>query len=128
MNTAFTEQERVELAHMMMGLFDDWKVSPPDQVTLLGLGEKIKPRALSRYRQDTPLPEDQEVLLRVKHLVLISEALQTSFPHNAAMATYWISTPNRTFNHQTPLAVMLNRGLDGIRRIHGHLDCTQTWI
>lgn len=128
MQVSFSNEERADLARMMMSLFDDWRISPDAQATLLGLEGKVKPRNMARYRQGTPLPEENEVLARVRHLLLIEEALHTSFPHNAAMATYWISTPNRLFDNQTPLDYMLNHGMAGIRRVHGHLDCTETWI
>ncbi|MCB1876920.1 MAG: DUF2384 domain-containing protein [Chromatiales bacterium] len=124
----FNHDERVAMAQMTMDALDHWKVEPGDQLALLGLTGRMKARALVRFRQGDALPDEEDLLTRASHLIRIGEALHTSFPHNAAMAGYWITTPNRNFNNSTPLQVMLNNGIDGIRQVHGALDCTQMWI
>jgi hypothetical protein len=122
------ENDRIELAHVIMALFDAWKVAPEQQVALLGLPASTKARSLTRYRQGTPFPDDAHLLARVENFLSINSALHTTFPHSQAMARLWITTPNRSFSNHSPLQVMLEQGMEGIRQIRRHLDCTQNWV
>lgn len=127
MDIQLTQDERAALAGSVMRLLDSWKITSHDQVRLLGLADKTKPRVLARYRQGTPLPEGGQVTVRAHFLLNIGRALDTSFPHNPDLAAYWVITPSRVFGHRTPLEVMLARGLEGIECIHGHLYSTNPW-
>ena len=127
MTTTLTQEERVAMTQSLMRLFDEWRISAVDQIALLGLRSQVKVRSLRRFRQSTPLPPDQETDTRAYYLLEIGIVLETSFPHNRALASYWVTTPNRLFSNRTPLDVMLSRGLEGMRRIHGHLSRTDVW-
>ncbi len=128
MAAQLTEADLVELASRIMSLLDAWKVEPAQRVTLLGLPADTRPRHLSRYREGAPFPHDQEVLTRAENFLSIHDALYTTFPHNQAMARMWITTPNRYFDNHTPLQIMLEGGMEGIRRVRRHLDCTENWF
>lgn len=128
MATELTQQDLSDLAVAMMELFDNWRLGSEERLNLLGLQGKVRGRHLSRFREGEPLPNEEEILIRARRMLLISDSLSTSFPHNAAMANYWISTPNRTFAPRTPLQVMLEEGLEGIRKVHASLDCMEMWI
>jgi len=43
------------------------------------------------------------------------------------MGKVWLNKRNRRFSDKTPVSVMLNRGLEGIIAIRGHLDCAFSW-
>jgi hypothetical protein len=119
--------ERVQLSVMIMDVLDNWQVSPNDQISLLGLPESTRPRALKRYHEGTPLPEDPVVWERIAHLAGIADALRTSYPRNHRMAGVWLSRSNSRFGDRTPLAAMLEDGLNGINAVHMHLDCSYDW-
>lgn len=123
----FTDNERAEIAHAVMNLFNEWQVEAVDQVQLLGLPANTRPRAMLKYQKGTPLPDDEEMLERVQHLLAIQQALGTTFPHNPAMGGLWITTPNAMFGERTPLAVMLQGGLNGILQVRRRLECTEVW-
>ena len=64
-----SETTRLRLANEIMELFEHWRVSLEDQISLLGLGNEIKKRHLYKLGEDMPLPNDEGVLLRAEHLV-----------------------------------------------------------
>jgi hypothetical protein len=119
--------ERVQLSRMIMDILENWQVSATDQVSLLGLPEGTRPRALKRYHEGTPLPEDPVVWERISHLAGIAEALRTSYPRNVRMASVWLGRSNSRFGDRTPLAAMLEDGMNGINAVHMHLDCSYDW-
>jgi len=127
MMPTLSETDRLSLARVVMSLFDSWRLEPSQQVQLLGLPASTKPRSLKRYTEDTPFPQDEDLLQRAGCFLSINSALLTTFPHHAAMARHWLNTPNRRFNQVTPLALMLT-GLTGIYQVRGHLDCTENWL
>lgn len=127
MSKQLTETDRAELAAAVMALFDRWKVNAKDCISLLGLSDNTKPRALTRYRSGTPFPDDKDLLHRVESFLTIDEALNTTFPHNQSMGALWLVTPNRRFADRSPLNLMLEQGMEGIYQVRGHLDCTFQW-
>lgn len=120
-------EDRLELTLAIMHLLANWGLTDREQVSVLGMPEGTRPRALRRYREDTPLPEDARVEEHLGHLVAIAEALRTTYPLNPSMAALWMRQPQRRFNDRTPAAVMSEDGLSGLVAIRVHLDCTYQW-
>ena len=120
-------EDRVRLAQLMMSLLDDWRISDRDRIALLGLPPQTRPRAMRRYAQDTPLPDDPETMQRVEHLIGIADALHTTYLHNARMGSIWMTAVNYRFDDRTPLACMLEDGLAGLVAVRSHLDCAYGW-
>ncbi len=110
-----------------MQVLDEWGVEPEDRVVLLGLPDKTPARALNRYRKGAAFADDEETRQRLSHLLNIYRLVRTILPHNAAMASYWITSPNPYFNERTPLQVMLNSGLDGMEQVVRHLNGSGGW-
>lgn len=122
------QQDLVELAAVVIRVLDDWGVAPEDQPVLLGLPAGTRGRAMERYRRGmTPLPGDRETLQRISYLLTIERAVQTAFPHNAAMARYWVTTPQALFAGRSPLEIMLAEGVEGIEQVVRHLQCADGW-
>jgi len=104
-----------------------WKIDPADQVTLLGLPEKTKPRALKRYTEGTPLPESEDTVARLTHLIAIQQYLGVMFSYNPLLGDLWITTPSDRFANHSPLEVMLSSGVKGMERVRGHMEGTPEW-
>ncbi len=119
--------ERAALASMMMSLLDHWGVDDREKIHLLGLPASTKPRSLQGYHHGKALPHDEEVMTRVEHLLGISQALSLANPLNEHAAVMWLHRRNRRLDGRTPLATMIDDGLDGITRVRIQLDCSYDW-
>jgi hypothetical protein len=119
--------ERLALTQGIVGLLDHWGVSAEGQVSILALPAGTRAGAMRQFRKNTPFPDDQRVLERIEHLLGIADALRTAYPRNANMDAIWMNRPNRQFDQRTPLAVMIEDGLDGVIMVRAHLDCAYDW-
>lgn len=120
-------EERVALSRIVMDILHRWKLSNDAKITLLDLPAETRNRSLHKYSDDTPLPDEANVMLRVEHLLAISEALRTMYPMNAYMAERWLRVPHRRFAKRSPMQMMLEEGLDGLVSVRAELDVTFAW-
>lgn len=125
--SALTQEDRSQLARMVVNLLDDWGIKASDQVNLLALPDGTPGRKMRRYHEDTPLPDDPEVLKRVEHLMGIADALRTTFPRNASIGLLWLKQPCRRLRSRRPLEIMIEDGLSGLITVRTHLDCAFAW-
>lgn len=125
--TDLSSEELLQFTRTTMSVVDSWKLDGEQIVEVLGLAGKVKPRHLSRYREDTPFPEDPDVMARANHVLHIAEALVTAYPRNAPMRKLWMGKPQRRFRSRTPLQVILQKGREGLSMVRAELDCTYMW-
>jgi len=121
------DQRRAELAHVVMQVLDDWEVANEHRPALLGLPADTRPRAMNKFRQGQPFPEDEQLLVHVNVLLSIHNAVRSMQPHNPALGNYWITTPNAFFSDKTPLEIMVLHGLEGMRRVLSQLNGGSPW-
>lgn len=121
------EQDRLELGRMVINVMDDWGISPSDQVSMLALPGKVSGRHLRRYVDDTPLPDDPDVMKRVEHLLGIADALRTTFPRNNQIGLIWLKQPCKRLRKRRPVDIMLEDGISGLITVRTHLDCSFAW-
>ncbi|QEP43865.1 DUF2384 domain-containing protein [Ectothiorhodospiraceae bacterium BW-2] len=123
-----TLQERTQLAQLVTDILSRWHIRESDQIVLLGLPDETKPRYLTQLRQGSkPIPDDERVIDRAKHILGIQESLDVLFPMNPNMPRFWIRNKNKLFRRKVPLEMMLNDGLNGMDKIWSMLDCTRNW-
>jgi len=122
-----TPDRRVALSNQVMELLDSWGTDGQQKIVLLGLPEDMRSRKLARYRQDEAFPDTDIVNEHLSHLVGIADALRTSYPRNIEMCSIWLKKPHRRFANQTPMSVMINKGLDGLVQVRSQLDCAFAW-
>jgi uncharacterized protein (DUF2384 family) len=122
-----TQEDRVDLGRMVVNMLDDWGIKPSDQVNVLALPDGTPSRMLRRYHEDTPLPDDPDVLMRVEHLLGIADALRTTFPRNASIGLIWLKQPCKRLRRRRPLDIMIEDGLSGLITVRTHLDCSFAW-
>lgn len=116
-----SRKARESLARTVTRLFDHWQLPATDQAALLGLSPDSR-SALSRYRRGGALPDSEDLLARVGHLIAIHDALRIMFPYNPELAYAWVSTPNTNFGGDTPLAYMRGNGFLGVAKVRRYLD------
>lgn len=122
-----TEQDRLDLGRLVINTLEEWGISATDQVAMLALPGRISGRHLRRYQDDTPLPDDPDVLKRVEHLLGIADALRTTFPRNDRIAVIWLNQPCRRLRRRRPVDIMREDGLSGLIAVRTHLDCSFAW-
>ena len=119
--------EQVTLTIRIMEILDGWGLSASEIISLLDLPEKTPTRALRRYRENTAFPITDGLNERLEHIVGITDALRTSYPHNPQMGKIWIRQRSKKLQNKIPLQIIVENGLQGIIEIRKHLDCSYDW-
>ena len=119
--------ECVSLTRSIMSILDGWGLSGEHIMSVLSLPGGTPLRALRRYRDNTPFPDDESVYERVEHIIGIADALRTTYPHNPPMGILWLQQTNKRFEERPPLQVIVEGGLQGLMEVRAHLDCAYDW-
>ena len=122
-----TESQRMAATLKIMTAVDDWGLSGDQIIALLDLPESQRSRHLQKFRDDTPLPDNDQVNLRIASLLGIIDALRTSYPRNLNMGARWMHMPHRRFQKRTPVVTMLEDGSEGVIAVLSELDCSYAW-
>lgn len=120
-------QEQVIVTRGVMEILDSWGLATEEIIALLALPAKTPGRAMRKYRDNTPFPFNDEIEERVEHIIGITDALRTSYPHNPQMGRIWIRQASKKLKNRIPLQVILEHGLEGLLEIRTHLDCAYDW-
>lgn len=121
------KEDQLALTQAVMAILDEWDLSAEAQMLLLNLPKGTPARALRKYREHTPFPDDKAVMQRLEQIVGIADALRTSYPHNPAMGVIWLQQRNNRFEDRAPLSVMVEGGMEGLLAVRMHLDCSYDW-
>jgi hypothetical protein len=125
--STLTAEDRSNLSSVLMEVFSAWNVGAAQQRALLGLeGERAD--LIWRVQKGEEMPDDDDLLARAEHLLAIHDCLRTAYPRSQNMAAHWLHQTSRQFPDRPPLTVMLEDGVQGLRAVRGHLDCTQGWF
>ena len=122
-----TDDERLLLTRDTMHLLDDWGLQTREMMAVLDMPETVKVRSFGRFRDDTPFPDEPQVIKRIHYLLRIADALRTTYPTNPQMRNRWMRQANRRFGRRTPLATILEGGESGLIAVLAQLDCTYAW-
>lgn len=116
------EQERARITPMIMRLFDHWKLTTQEQLTLLGFSKAAR-ATLGHYRTGKRvLANDRDKLERAAVLLSIHKNLRLLFPHDRDVAYAWMKLPNRAFGGLTPTEMIDRHGMVGLLAVRGYLD------
>jgi uncharacterized protein (DUF2384 family) len=112
-----SDEERAQLAYMVLALFKRWGLEDSQKLELLGLSPRAK-KQLEAHKKGRPLDADPETLGRASGLLSLHNHLANRFPGDDDVRTYtWVATPHPELDERTPLDVMLGEGVPGIRRV-----------
>ena len=116
-------EDRALLAKAVCRLFDLWGLDVASQSALLGLSPDSD--ASCGFREGAALPDDQNLLERVIHLLTIHERLRLMLPHNRELAYRWPTVRNRAFDNRSPVELMVEQGLPGMVAVRGYIEETR---
>lgn len=127
MEQKYSEEEMLKVGAIVINTLDTWKLSGEEIMNILGVPE-VKPRHLPKYRSlDRALPQTEDVLKRIDHIVGISDALRTTYPMNKGMRVRWLHQRHHRFRKMTPLSIIFEEGINGLVRVRIELDCSYGW-
>jgi len=95
----------------VFALFDRWQLHELNQAALLGVNR------IDELKQNQWPENSSEVLEKIGHLLAIDQALSKYFPYELTSRDLWILVPKKEFADESPLAVMLESGLEGMRKV-----------
>lgn len=121
----YSQEELQGLTQGIMSIIDDWNISVEQSLAVLGLTDTGKKRHFQGYRMgDRAFPETDELLIRIDHIIGISDALRTTFPFSDKMRLLWLRKPHRRFKKNTPLNVILTDDTpNGLLKVRMEVDC-----
>lgn len=125
--SSMNKEDQLALTQAVMAILDSWQLSVEAQMLILDLPKGTPSRALRKYREHTPFPDEQGVMQRLEQIIGIADALRTSYPHNPAMGAIWLQKKSDRFENRAPLSVMVEGGLEGLLEVRMHLDCSYDW-
>ncbi|HKJ70665.1 MAG TPA: antitoxin Xre/MbcA/ParS toxin-binding domain-containing protein [Gammaproteobacteria bacterium] len=112
-----SEEERAQLAYMVLALFQRWGLEDSQKLVLLGLSRRDKKR-LEAHKKGRPLDPEPATLGRASGLLTLHQRLADRFPGDDDPRTYtWVVEPHPDLDDRRPLDVMLEDGVAGIRRV-----------
>jgi len=121
------QEQKNQLTFDLCQVLENWQLADEDQLSLLGLSGKIKPRHLYQFRRgDKAFDFDSNLNSKVEMILGIYEALGTTYPTNKDYPAIWLKRSVRKFKNKAPLELMLS-GDVGMKRVWHFLDCTQGW-
>ena len=126
MTVTSPEQDLLRTLKVMNAL-DEWGLSGEQILAVLDLPKTERSRHLTKYRKDTPFPDDEKVASRVTFLLGIIDALRTTYPRNLQMGARWMAAPHVRLNNRCPLQAMLEDGETGVVAVLSELDCAYAW-
>jgi len=120
-------EECASLAGSIMAILDSWGLDAKQLAFILALPKGTPTRALRKYRDGTPFPQDEGVYERVEYIIGIAEALRTTYPLNPPMGVLWMKQSNKRFGDVSPLQKIVSEGLEGLSAVRSYLDCAYDW-
>ena len=102
---------RQAIVDTVFALFARWNLHELNQVQLLGVNSVS---GLKQYKFPT---DEVSVLERMGNLLAIDRALGKYFPYQPTARDLWITIPKDELGGETPLAIMLAQGKEGISRV-----------
>ena len=97
-------------------LFKRWELHPVNQAALLGVAD------MTDLKDAGLLSDGSSVFKRIGHLLAIDRALLKHFPYQATTRDRWVWQELPQLHGLTPMAFMLQEGLEGIKQVRQMLE------
>ncbi|MDA8091927.1 MAG: DUF2384 domain-containing protein [Nitrospiraceae bacterium] len=128
MKTDFTKKPdtgrpegRIELARMVLEIFDLWGLKVKEQLSLLGLSPRSRAR-LKQYLEGEAFANQLDLRGRAMNLLSIQSSLGAIYPNSPEVAVKWMTTPKSKFDGLTPVDYVHKEGFFGLSNIKRDLE------
>lgn len=101
-------------------IFDLWNLTIEEKLGALGV--PINKLLLEKYKNDSAIFENKDLLNRTENLLVIYKYLNLLFPANAELANSWMKTRNKAFDGNMPIETIIDMGLPGLIYIRRYLE------
>jgi hypothetical protein len=115
-------ESRKALAKMVTKLFSLWCLEPADQLALLDLNPANEDLLDHLRSGEAELPETGETMERVTWLLTVHKTLRIAYSYNRDLVYRWVTAKNQRFDGKTPLEIMRQGGLAGIKKMAVYLE------
>jgi hypothetical protein len=109
-------EARKALVEAIFALFERWHVHELNQARLLGI-DSVSDIKNNKFPDDA-----SQVLENIGQLLAIDRALLKFFPYEPTARDQWIFVPQPKLENETPLTIMLEQGIEGIRKVRELLE------
>ena len=109
-------EARAALVEAIFALFERWHVHELNQARLLGVD------SVSEIKRNKFPDDASQVLENIGQLLAIDRALFKFFPYEPTARDQWVFVPQSKLGNETPFAIMLEQGLEGIRKVRELLE------
>ena len=109
-------EARQAVIDAVTALFKRWNLHPVNQAELLGIPD------MGDLKQVSLTSEASSIFERIGHLLAIDRALFKRFPYQETMRDRWVWQERLQLQSETPMAFMLQQGLEGIKKIRQLLE------
>ena len=109
-------EARQAVIEAVFDLFKRWELHPVNQAELLGISD------MTDLKQGGAARDDPLAFECMGHLLAIDRALLKRFPYQTTSRDRWVWQERAQLQGETPMAFMLQQGLDGIKRIRQLLE------
>jgi uncharacterized protein (DUF2384 family) len=114
----YSPSETAAMQRAVGAIFARWGVSDVDAAVILG---GISPKTFRRWRDGEYGRVNRDLADRMSYILGIHKALRIIFAE-PAQGYAWMRQPNQRLGGRTPLALLLDGGMDDLRRLRRYLD------
>lgn len=104
-------ESRKAVIEVVLALLTRWGINEVNQAELLGVAK------LSDLQVSELPPDDTSVFQRIGHLLAIERELSQLYPYQPKKHDRWVIEPQEKLDGQTPLAIMLDQSIEGMKHI-----------
>ena len=121
------QSPNLELTYDCLALLKEWGADLAITARILGFPQSARNRQIRKHYAGLVLPDNEEILGRAKIVVLIGDALRTTYPSSQQMRSLWMNTPHKRFDGLTPLQKIGQGDASALEAVLVLVDCAYGW-
>ena len=116
-----------QLTYDCLSLLQEWGANLSSTASILGFPDSTRSRQIRKHYEGLALPDNDVILSRAKIVVLIGDALRTTYPSSQQMRTMWMNAPHKRFSGMSPLQRIGQGDDSALEAVLVLVDCAYGW-